>query len=121
MKSGGRSAMGGVDSSSERDPAYDLVSFREFWGTLSLLCFLASLTTRQILSLLPFHRQGYLMIPPLAVMLVPVISGIGVLLGLMGNRRRGAARIGFLANLTVFVLSSLLVAALWAWRAGLRL
>lgn len=107
--------------SAERDAAYDVISFREFWGTLSLLCFLASLTTRQILSLLPFSRQGYLMIPPLAVMLVPVISGVGVLLAMMGDRKRGAARIGFLANLAVFLLSSLLVGAMLAWRAGLRL
>ena len=113
--------MSEVGSSSGPDPAYDVVSFREFWGMLSLLCFLASLTTRQILSLLPFRHQGYLMIPPLAVMLVPVISGIGVLLALMGGRRRGAARIGFLANLAVFVLSSLLVLAILAWRGGLRL
>lgn len=98
------------------ESAYDVVSFGDYWGLVSILFFVASLVTRQALGLLPPRLQGYHMMPPLAVTLVPMFSGLGVLCALLGGRKRGTARIGFFANLVVFFLSTALVAIFWLWR-----
>lgn len=98
------------------DTAYQVVSFREYWGFVSLGLFVASLATRQILSLLPVSYRGWTSVPPYAVSLVPILAAAGVLCALLGDRRRGVARIALFANLVVLVISGLLVLAMLAWR-----
>ena len=77
---------------------------------------LAAIAARQLVGLLPYRMQGYQMMPPLAVLVVPAASGIGFLFALFGRRHGGAARIGLIANGVVLVLSLLLDAAAWSWR-----
>ena len=98
------------------DTAYQPVSFREYGGCGSRARFGASLATRQLLGLLPFRYRGWTSVPPLAVTLVPVLAAVGILCALLGDRRRGVARLAFFANLVVLVISSLVVLAMLAWR-----
>lgn len=93
-----------------------MVVLSEYWGMLSLVLFMAAVGARQLIGLLPYRLQGYHLMPPLAVLMVPVISGIGFLFALFGRHHGGAARLGLLANGCVLVLSLLLVLAAWRWR-----
>ena len=90
----------------------------DYWGLVSLICFTGSLTTRYLVALLPPRLQGYQMMPPLAVVLVPILSLLGMLVGLLGSRRTrtySTARVGFLLNLVVFSLSVLWVGLIWVY------
>jgi hypothetical protein len=96
--------------------AYDTISLFEYFGIASILLFLAAVASRQIVNLLPYRMQGYTMMPPLAVILVPCFSSCGLLLAFLGRKRGSAARFGLVANGIVFALSMLLVLAAWWWR-----
>ena len=96
--------------------AFEVVALSEYLGMISLILFLAAIGTRQLVGLLPYRLQGYHMMPPLAVLMVPVVSGIGVLFALFGRHHGGAARIGLVANTCVLALSLLLVLAALGWR-----
>lgn len=95
---------------------YTTVSLGSVWGVASLLLFVAALTARQLLGLLPFQLQGYHLMPPLAVRLTPVLAVAGVLLGLIGlrrERRRSVALLGIGLNTIVVILSSLFLIGFW--------
>lgn len=101
--------------------AYDIVTLGEGWGVFSLAFFGLSLATRPLLSLLPWEYRGWDMIPPLAVTLVPMLAGCGVVCALFGRRSKGSpSRLGLLLNGIVLLLSGLLVTVILIWRLGLR-
>ncbi len=108
--------MASAGDKSGGDTAYQVVSFREYWGFVSLALFVASLATRQILSLLPFRYRGWTSVPPLAVTLVPILAALGLVCALLGDRRRGVARLAFFTNLVVLAISGLIVIVMFAWR-----
>ncbi len=116
LTASGRPGPPTTDSEETREAAYETVSLRETWGVLSIFTFIASLGTGQILRLLPWRLRGYDMIPPLAVTLVPVLTGLGLLFALLG-RRRGLARIGLWANGLAFGLGMTLVLLILIWRS----
>lgn len=98
--------------------AYEPVVLGDYWGLVSLICFAGSLTTRYLIAMLPPRLQGYQMMPPLAVILVPILSLLGMIVGLTGSRRTRTyttARVGFLLNLVVFGLSTLWVGLIWVY------
>jgi hypothetical protein len=104
----------------ERRPEseYEVVDFGDYWGVLSLLLFGFSLAARAVVGLLPPRLQGYYSMPPLAVLLVPLLSGLGLLIALPGLRavgRNALARAGLLLNAVVFILGSLVVIAIYLW------
>ena len=92
------------------------MSLGSAWGIASLLLFVASLTTRQLIGLLPARLQGYYLMPPLVVRLTPVIALAGVLVGLIGLRRGSRRNLSLLAtglNAAVVLLSSLFLLGFW--------
>jgi hypothetical protein len=97
--------------------AYETVSFGEFWGVLSLAFFVASLSTRVLIHLLPFSLQGWDRLPPHVVTAVPLLASLGVLTAIIGGRKTSTtSRAGFVLNAIVLGLSGLLVAAFLVWR-----
>ncbi len=103
-----------ADRGSEK--AYEVVSFGEAWGVLSLALFVASLSTRFLIGFLPFSLQGWDRLPPHAVTSVPLVATLGAIAAWIGGRRESATcRIGFALNLVVVGLSGLLVAAIAVW------
>lgn len=99
--------------------AYEVVGFGNLWSGLSILCALLALYSRKWISLLPWQLQGYYLMPPLAVLIVPPLSALGLVSGFMATRRSSGGllpRIGFVLNLVIFALSSLIVVAVWLWR-----
>lgn len=100
----------------EVDRAYDDISLGEVWGVLSCLVFFLTLSTRQVVRLLPFSYRFYASMPPLAVWLVPAFSLIGILLALFGGRRRVTARLGLFANTIAFFVGSTLILLILLWR-----
>lgn len=107
-----------VAPESEDPPPFDqgeyaVLRVPDAWHVLSLVFFLAALGSRYLVRFLPSGR-GYLYRPVLAAFLVPLLAGIGLLLGLVGLRRpatRGVARVAVFLNAVVLVLSALALAA----------
>lgn len=101
--------------------AYDVVVLGDAWGLLSLLCFALSMTTRYGVGFLPPAWRMWDSVPPLAVVLVPLLSGLGLVAGRLAVRREkpglALGRLGFLFNLVVFSLSGLLVVLMVLYRA----
>ena len=86
------------------------------WGIASLLFFIAAITARQLVRLLPSHLQGWNILPPAAVLAVPPLALIGLLLGLVGMRRRSRrtlALLGAALNGIVLVLAIALLVGFW--------
>jgi hypothetical protein len=95
---------------------YATISVGCVWGVASLLLFAASLMTRQLVGFLPPHLQGYYLMPPLVVRLTPLIALIGLLVGMIGVRRktpRSLALLGAGLNVVVVLLSSLFFIGFW--------
>lgn len=95
---------------------YSAVSLGSIWGIASLILFVAALTARQLLALLPLQMRGYHMMPPLAVSLTPALGLAGVMLGLVGMRRqnrRTVALLGLGLNAIVVLLSSIFLIGFW--------
>jgi hypothetical protein len=91
---------------------YAVLRVPDAWHVLSLAFFAAALGSRFLVQFLPQGR-GFFYRPVLTAFLVPVLAGIGLLLGLAGLRNpgtRGVARIAVLLNLIVLVLSALALA-----------
>lgn len=92
---------------------YAVLRVPDAWHVLSLLFFVAALGSRFLVRFLPVGR-GFFYRPVLSAFLVPVLAGIGLLLGLAGLRRpatRGVARVAVFLNSIVLVLSALALAA----------
>jgi hypothetical protein len=88
---------------------YAVLRVPDAWHVLSLIFFLASLGSRFLVRFLPSGR-GFFYRPVLSAFMVPVLAGIGLLLGLAGLRRpstRGVARVAVFLNAIVLVLSAL--------------
>ena len=101
--------------------AYDVVSLGEGWGIVSLTFFAMSLATRPLLSLVPAQYRGWNYIPPLAVTLVPVLAGLGLLCAFFGKRTKGSpSRIALYLNAVVLGISALLVLIILTVRFVLR-
>ena len=101
-----------------REGAYEVVSLGEGWGILSLGFFFLSLGARPLLSLLPNDLQyrAWTMMPPLAVVLVPIFATLGLVCALLGKRTRGSlTRITLYLNAVVLAISGLLVALIVVW------
>ena len=95
---------------------YGALNMPDAWHVASLACFAASLGARFIVKILPFGSpflgRGFL-----SALAVLVLSGLGLLFGLLGLRNpegRGIARIGVFLNATVLVLGTLGMA--WFYR-----
>jgi hypothetical protein len=101
------------------DDEYQPVAISDYWGLISLLFFLAAMTTRFLVRLLPPGMRGYGTLPPLAAKAVPLLALVGILASLAGLRRKRqdvVARLGLLFNLVVFILGSLFLLAFWIIR-----
>lgn len=113
--------MGGRRSDDDTSPVestgeYATISLRSVWGSLSLLLFVAAVGARQLVRLLPGHLQGWGIMPPLAVMVVPPLALAGLLVGWVGlrrERRRTLAVLGVLLNGIVLVATLLFLAGFW--------
>jgi hypothetical protein len=95
---------------------YGALNMPDAWHVASLACFAASLGARFLVKILPFGVPffGRAFLSALAVL---VLSGLGLLFGLLGLRNpegRGIARIGVFLNATVLVLGTLGMA--WFYR-----
>jgi hypothetical protein len=91
---------------------YAVLRVPDAWHVLSLVFFLAALGSRYLVRFLPSGR-GFFYRPVLSAFMVPVLAGIGLLLGLAGLRRpstRGVARVAVFLNAIVLVLSALALA-----------
>ena len=99
---------------------YSTITLRSAWGSLSLLFFLAAVGARQIVRLLPSSLQGWNVMPPLAVILVPPLALLGLLAGLVGLRRGGRILATLGALLNAIVLVATLVFLLGFWWVRLR-
>ena len=100
------------------DDASEYASLRlgSAWGVTSLLFFACSIGARQLVRLLPPHLQGWNIMPPMAVLVVPPLALAGLLAGLVGMRskeRRTLAQIGAALNGIVFLLSLALLLGFW--------
>ncbi len=96
------------------EKAYDSVRLREVWGLISLGLLVLSLTTQFAVRLLPEDLPNWGPVthrPVLAFLAVPVVSLLGIGCALLAGRQHTATgRIGFFLNLTVFCLSTALIA-----------
>jgi hypothetical protein len=96
------------------DGEYGAVRLPEAWHVLSLLCFAGALGARYLVTLLPdgFRPPFYRALLPGVVALS--LSGLGLVLGLIGLRvpgGRSTARVAVFLNGTVLVLGLLAAAA----------
>jgi hypothetical protein len=92
---------------------YSVLQVPDAWHVLSLVFFIAALGARFVVRFLPQGR-GFFYRPVLTAFSVPVLAGIGLLLGLVALRNpatRGVARVAVFLNLVVLVLSALALAA----------
>lgn len=94
---------------------YAVLQVPDAWHVLSLAFFIAALGARYLVQFLPQGR-GFFYRPVLTAFSVPVLAGLGLLLGLVGLRNpstRGVARVAVFLNLIVLVLSALAIAAFY--------
>lgn len=94
---------------------YAVLQVPDAWHVLSLVFFIASLGARFVVRFLPMWRGIYYR-PVLTALLVPALSSIGLLFGLVALRNpatRGVARVAVFLNLIVLVLSALALAAFY--------
>jgi hypothetical protein len=102
------------EPSGPSDDEYGVVQLPDSLPVLSLLCFLGALAARYLADVLP---AGWRLSYPrflVSVILVLLLSGLGLLLGLLGlraPRSRGMARIAALLNGIALALGLLGVAA----------
>ncbi|MDX1630933.1 MAG: hypothetical protein R3234_03680 [Thermoanaerobaculia bacterium] len=95
---------------------YALVDLGGGPGLLSILFFVLALGSRFLVELIPVEMRPFpwnILLPGLGV---PVLAGIGLLLGLVGLRRasgRGFARVGVLLNSIAVLLSVLAILAFY--------
>ncbi len=92
------------------DEGYSEVETSELWPVLSLLCFAGALAAKLLTRLVPRHLLPY----PWGVLLpVAIAAGLALLgllfagIGLSGRRGRGLARVAFLVNAIVLLLTAL--------------
>ena len=81
---------------------------------VSLLFFCGALASRHLVALLPAEYQRFPTGIFLTALGVPAMSGVGLLVGLVGLRRRdggGLAKIAVFLNATALVLSGLAILA----------
>ncbi|MEA2560663.1 MAG: hypothetical protein QOH06_2167 [Acidobacteriota bacterium] len=94
---------------------YAVLQVPDAWHVLSLVFFIAALGARFLVRLLPQGR-GFFYRPVLTAFSVPVLAGLGLLVGLVGLRNpvtRSVARVAVFLNLVVLVLSALVLAAFY--------
>ncbi len=110
----------GTESTSGPPPPpggeYSTVSLGSAWGMISLACFAASMAANQLVSLLPPHLQGRYLLPPLVVRIIPALTLVGILLGVIGlrrERRRTLALLGIVLNGIVLVLVATFMIGFW--------
>lgn len=102
--------------SDARDGEYGVIRIPDAWHVLSLLCFLAAMGARLLISLVPREVGPHFYRPLLTACAVPVLATIGILFGLLGLRNpegRSTARVALFLNGVVLVLGILALAAFY--------
>ena len=99
---------------------YGSITLPHAWHVLSLLFFAAALGARFLTALIPRELLRGIILPPvLPLFSVPLLALIGVLFALIGLRQpegRGPAKIALFLNVTVLVLSGLVLG--WIFKPG---
>lgn len=101
-----------IDDTSE----YASLTLGSGWGISSMFFFVCAIGARQLVSWLPFNLQGWSSTPPMAVLAVPPLALVGLILGLVGLRRRKRrtlALLGATLNGIVLILAVALLAGFW--------
>ena len=95
--------------------AYDVVSLKLSWASLSLLLFLASLPSPYLLTWQSWRPEQLWLWPLLKVAVIGLLALVGFITGLLGMReatRRGMAKVGLLLNGTVLGCIALVIAGM---------
>ena len=97
------------------DDDYEVISLKISWASLSILFFLLTLPTRDLLQLLPWRPQRiwiWPLVPPLVILGLSFLGFLSGLLGLKWSSHKGIAKTGLFLNGTVLGII-LAIASVW--------